>query len=81
MADVQSSDVDAINFDHSTTDHEILYADWSWKDEQFFNEAICGENKHTTNMTGGRNYKHGRRLKVIIHILFYGDNPCAVSVG
>jgi hypothetical protein len=61
------------NLNQSTWDHGILYADRSSKDGdgQLLMRPFCQKQK----------YERGGRLKVKIHILFYGDNSWTVAVN
>jgi hypothetical protein len=52
-------------------DHEITYAHRSSKDEQLLIRPLLQKNQK---------YKHGRQLKIKIHVWFYGDNSLIVGL-
>jgi hypothetical protein len=67
MADVQTSEVDA-KFAQSTLDHEILYDDKSWKNEQFPSKQFLRETKC-------KSVDNGWNLKFIFYIMETSYEP------
>jgi hypothetical protein len=51
--------------------HEILYAHRCSEDEHIFRRPL---------LRNAKKYKHGERLRVNIHVLFYGDSLRTVAL-